>query len=163
MAAAVVSWRDRVEIAVLVLGAAVPLLLPLVVFQQQFAQVDPSQDSAGITRDGDPLRWGTLVAVLYAVEPWCKAPTDALLSFYFTGPDDGCTSPGCWPFYQQSLALAAPELLAGLSMVAMAFLARRVRWWIRAAVPVAVLLAALGAQYAVWDPYLLPLFQAPPP
>ena len=190
-AGAVVSWRDRVEIAVLVLAAvaAAPLLLPLLVLREQFAQVDPSQGSAGMTRDGDPLGLGTLVAMLYVVVvvlPLAGLPSkdmtrgavvqgigglavavEALVAdlgyFYFTGPDDGCTYSGCWPLHQQTLVLAAPGILTGLSMVLMAFLTKRVRWWVRATVPAAVLLAALAVQYAVWDPYLLPLFQAPPP
>ncbi len=64
-----VRRRDRAEIGALV-GAAigsVPLVLAWVVLSQQLAQVDPSQDSAGITRDGDPLEVGTVVAVLGAV------------------------------------------------------------------------------------------------
>jgi hypothetical protein len=64
----VVQRRDRAEIGGLVVAAigSVPLLLVMLVLGQQLAQVDPSQGSAGITRDGHPLGTGTVVAVLIA-------------------------------------------------------------------------------------------------
>jgi hypothetical protein len=164
------------------------LLVALLVLTQQFAQVDPSLGSAGITRGPEPLGPWTVGAVLYAVltmllltglptGAWrgavaqgigglvvaCEAWLVAHFHFYFGGPGDGCTYPSCWPLHQQSAALAAPGVFAGVSMLGMAFLATRVSWWVRAAAPVMVLVVALGVQFAVWDSYLLPIFQAPPP
>ncbi len=44
----------------------------------------------------------------------------------------------------------------------MASLFRRVPWWVRALVPVVVLLVTLAVQYAVWDSYLIPIFEGVP-
>ncbi|MFF0343496.1 hypothetical protein [Kribbella sp. NPDC004875] len=82
--------------------------------------------------------------------------------FYFMGPDDGCTYPSCWPLHQQTAAMAAPGILTGLSMVVMALLAKRSPWWARALVPLVVLLGGLALQHAVWNSYLLPIFQGAP-
>ncbi|MEV6287182.1 hypothetical protein [Kribbella sp. NPDC051770] len=189
--------RDRAEIGLLVVPAVgvVPLLLAWMVLAQLLAQVDPSQDSVGITRDGDPLGVGALVAVVGAVmvvllfaglprpgrlRSAAGSTRGAIaqgvggvvvaleaflinqLHFYFNGPGDGCTYPGCWPLHEQSAALAAPGIVTGLSMLLMALLVRRVPWWIRALVPVVVLLATLAVQYAVWDSYLIPIFEGAP-
>ncbi|MGC4936354.1 hypothetical protein ACLQ2O_00295 [Kribbella sp. DT2] len=193
----VVLRRDRAEIGGLVLAGvgSVPLLLVMVVLGQQLAQVDPSQGSAGITRDGNPLGAGTAVAVLIAAVVallYAGLPRPGRLRsargtaraavaqgvggvvvggesllvnsihFYFTGPDDGCTYSGCWPLYHQTAALAAPGILTGLSMLVMALLWRRTPWWVRASVPLVVLLVTLGVQYAVWDSYLIPIFEGVP-
>ncbi|MEV6411795.1 hypothetical protein [Kribbella sp. NPDC051718] len=81
--------------------------------------------------------------------------------FRFSGAGDRCTYPSCWPLQQQTAALLGPGVLAGLSMVVMAFLVRLLPWWVRAAVPVVLWLAALVAQHLVWGTWL-PIFQAPP-
>lgn len=81
--------------------------------------------------------------------------------FRFSGEGDRCTYPSCWPLPQQTAALLAPGLLAGLSMVLMAFLVKVLPWWVRAAVPAVLWLAALVAQHLVWGTWL-PIFQGPP-
>jgi hypothetical protein len=47
-------------------------------------------------------------------------------------------------------------------MLVMAPLVHKVPWWVRAVVPLVVLLTTLAVQYAVWDAYLLPIFEGPP-
>jgi hypothetical protein len=182
-------------VLVLAAVATVPLLLAILVLTQQFAQVDPSQISAGVIRSSQPLGLWALGSMLYVVlamlllaglpekRGWsapgtwrgaiaqgigglvvaCEAWLVSHVHFYFMGPGEGCTYPSCWPLDQQTAAVAAPGVIAGLSMTVMAFFVTRLSWWVRATVPVMVLVVALGILYAVWDRYLLPLFQAPPP
>lgn len=83
-------------------------------------------------------------------------------STYFTSAEDRCFYQSCWPLREQTVAMAAPAIAVGLSLIVAALLVRRVRWWVRSLVPVAVWLAALAVQHAVWSPWLLPIFQGPP-
>jgi len=82
----------------------------------------------------------------------------------FIDPTEGdyCFYDSCWPMHEQTLALAAPAVAAGLALLIAALLARRVRWWLRAVVPVIVWVAALLIQHVVWSSWLLPIFERPP-
>ncbi|MFG1911666.1 hypothetical protein [Kribbella sp. NPDC048928] len=82
--------------------------------------------------------------------------------YTFGGPDTPCAYTSCWPLRPQAVALTAPGVVAGLVMIVMAFLVNRRPWWFRAATPAATWLLLLLLQYAIWDPYLLPVFQGPP-
>jgi hypothetical protein len=86
----------------------------------------------------------------------------AQLTFYFSGPGDGCTYSSCWPLHEQAAAFVVPGVVTGLVMIAMALLVNRLPWSIRVLVPVVVWVAAVVAQYAIWTSYLLPIFEGPP-
>lgn len=81
--------------------------------------------------------------------------------YTFGGPDTPCTYASCWPLRPQALALTAPGLAAGLALTLMGFLANRIPWRLRALVPPALWLTLLLLQNAIWDAYLLPIFQGP--
>jgi hypothetical protein len=70
------------------------------------------------------------------------------------GPSAGscCFHESRWPLGDQTAALALATVVAGLLMIAAAFLVRRIRWWVRAMAPALVWVAALVAQHAIWSP-----------
>jgi hypothetical protein len=120
--------------------------------------------SAGLPRKGGrgSLKGAIFQGIGGLVVAGGMAVADAISNvFRFSGEGDRCTYPSCWPLHQQTAALLAPGLLAGLSLVVMAFLVRLVPWWVRAAVPVVLWLAALVAQHLVWSTWL-PIFEGPP-
>ncbi|WP_253774318.1 hypothetical protein [Goodfellowiella coeruleoviolacea] len=95
------------------------------------------------------------------VAGWTAAVT-RVMGIYLFVPEDYCLYPSCWPNNHQMVASLVPGVLTGLVMITMAMLVTRLRWWIRALVPVVVWVAALLIQYAVWTSYLLPIFEGPP-
>jgi hypothetical protein len=176
----------------LVAGAAVlPFGLASLAFGNHLAQVDPTSVAVDRVRGGVPLDllwvWLLLYAAVVVVllaglprpgPPWMAkgslrgAVVQAIGGLVIAGETfavhylnfyvGDCTYAGCWPLHQQTAALAAPGILTGLSMVVMALLVRRVPWWVRALVPLVVLLVTLAVQYAVWDSYLIPIFEGVP-
>jgi hypothetical protein len=82
--------------------------------------------------------------------------------YTFGGTDTPCAYASCWPLRPQAVALTVPGVVAGLVMIVMAFLVNRRPWWVRAGAPAVIWLLLLLLQYAIWDPYLLPVFQGPP-
>ncbi|ONI67397.1 hypothetical protein BWI15_30155 [Kribbella sp. ALI-6-A] len=175
-----------------VAGAAVlPFGLASLTFGDRLAQVDPTSVAVDRIRPGEPidllwiwlLMYAAAIVVLLAGVPrpgplWSArgslrgAVVQAVgglvvagetfavhyAGFYF----GDCTYAGCWPWTEQAAALAAPGVSAGLAMLVMAVLVCEVPWWVRAVVPLVVFLTTLTVQYAVWDAYLVPIFQAPP-
>jgi hypothetical protein len=77
-----------------------------------------------------------------------------LLLINTAGPFSGscCFQESRGTLLDQTDALAISSVVAGLLMVAAAFLVRRIRWWIRAVVPALVWVAALVVQQALWSP-----------
>jgi hypothetical protein len=175
-----------------VAGAAVlPFGLASLAFGDQLARVDPTSVAVDRVRPGVPidllwvwlLVYAAAVVVLLAGVPrpgpfWTArgslrgAIVQAIgglvvagetLAVHYAGFYFGdCTYAGCWPWTEQAAALAAPGILAGLAMLVMALLVRKVPWWARAVLPLVVFLTTLAVQYAVWDAYLLPIFEGPP-
>jgi hypothetical protein len=76
-----------------------------------------------------------------------------LLLINTTGPFSGscCFQESRGTFLDQPAAVAIPSVVAGLLMIAAAFLVRRIRWWVRALVPALVWVAALLVQQAIWS------------
>lgn len=93
---------------------------------------------------------------------WTLAVAQFSAAAYFTGSDDACLYPGCWPVDQQKWAFVVPGMLTGLVMIVMALLVARVRWVVRALSPVVVWIAAVHVHYWIWTTYLLPIFEGPP-
>lgn len=81
----------------------------------------------------------------------------------FTAPDDQCVYGNCWPQPYQELLLAAPALMAAVSMSVCAIIGTRTRWWLRALIPAAAVIGASALQFATWQPLILPILGGPPP
>lgn len=96
------------------------------------------------------------------VAGWTLVVAEFSAAAYFTGTDDACTYPDCWPVDQQKWCFVVPGVLTGVVMIVMALLVNRVPWIVRSLVPAAVWVAGLLLQYWIWTTYLLPVFESPP-
>ena len=83
--------------------------------------------------------------------------------FEFTGPDRRCTYASCWPGIYQGAAMAAPMLMAGVSMAVTAMIGRRCALWVRVVFPAVVLIVMAVVQLLIWDRVAVPFFDGPPP
>jgi hypothetical protein len=95
---------------------------------------------------------GTVAAHLFLAGLYRLDPTEVTCVY----------PPTCWPERPQALAHSIPGVLAGMTMVLMAVLFRRLPWWVRGLLPVLVWVAAVALQYAVLAPRLVPIFEGPP-
>jgi len=116
---------------------------------------------------GPPAWVGRVDALQLVGAAWalgCVAVFSALGSgFEFTGPDSHCVYASCWPGRYQQLAITAPLIVACLLMVVMATACRRLSWWFRGLLPAVMFAVLTVVQVAVWDRFVIPLFNAPPP
>ncbi|WP_427893258.1 hypothetical protein ACQHIV_10305 [Kribbella sp. GL6] len=93
---------------------------------------------------------------------WMLGVAQFSASTYFTGTDDACTYPNCWPVDQQKWCFVVPGVLIGVVMFLTALLVNKVPWIVRTLTPAVVWVARLLVQYWVWKVYLLSVFEGPP-
>jgi hypothetical protein len=182
---------NRVVIALGALGL-LPLAIPGLALWDSMPHVDPRDADEGARAvDIDPTnyllfalviillangfptagRWSargsTSGAVLQgicgvAVGCWAYLGSSFGAAGYFTGSDDACTYPNCWPVHAEEKLSFLAGPLTGLVMIAMALLVNRIPWLIRTTVPVVVCVAGVMVHHWLWVTYLLPTFEAPP-
>lgn len=115
-----------------------------------------------------PRRWvvlGDLAQLFGAVWTlgWLALSSTLFSGAEFTDPSRQCVYDSCWPRGYQELAIATPLMVACLLMIAMASLGRQQPQWIRGLVPAGAFLLLMIVQAAIWDPIMIPFFNAPPP
>ncbi|HEY3558648.1 MAG TPA: hypothetical protein VGL05_14350 [Kribbella sp.] len=98
----------------------------------------------------------------FVIACWTLAVAEFNAGSYFTGSDDACTYPNCWPVDAQKWAFVVPGVLIGVVMIVMALLVTRIPWYVRAFTPVVVWVVAVHVHYWIWTAYLLPIFEGPP-
>lgn len=86
-----------------------------------------------------------------------------LTSVWTFGPEDPCRYSSCWPASAQAVAIAAPALVAALSLVVSALAVTRTRRAVRVLVPALTWLGLILLLQVVWEPWLLPAFLSSPP
>jgi hypothetical protein len=104
---------------------------------------------------------GQLVAAVLAVVATTAASWWG--ATWIFAPPDRCVYASCWPANAQAAAIAAPGVLSAVALVVAALLVRKRSWAVRAITPAGFWIAAVLVLRVVWHPWLLPLFQAPPP
>lgn len=87
----------------------------------------------------------------------------SLGNIWLYGPQDRCVFANCWPADAQAAAAAFPGVLVAALLMVMAVLVARVTWRTRAVVPAAAWLVSIVTLRALWEPLLVPVFQAPTP
>ncbi|RZU10370.1 hypothetical protein EV645_6832 [Kribbella rubisoli] len=97
-----------------------------------------------------------------AVGFWTYAGTAFGAGAYFTGSDDACTYPNCWPVHTEEKLSFLAGTLTGVAMIVMALLVNRIPWVIRTTVPLVVCVAGVLIHHWLWVTYLVPIFEAPP-
>jgi hypothetical protein len=97
-----------------------------------------------------------------AVGLWTYLGSSFGASVYFTGTDDACTYPNCWPAHAEEKLSFVAGTVTGLTMIVMALLVNRIPWVIRTAVPLVVCAASVLIHHWLWVTYLVPIFEAPP-
>jgi hypothetical protein len=81
----------------------------------------------------------------------------------FSGPESECIYLSCWPQPYQELLLAAPALMAAMTMGACAIIGARIRWWLRACIPAGIYAAATTAQIVSWHSVITIFLNCPSP
>jgi hypothetical protein len=184
-------WTNAAVLALGILGL-LPLALPGLLLWESLPHVDPRDADLGAKPAMDGLLVYFLFAVLVmvlsnglpvaahwsargslggavlqgvcgtAVIGWAWFGAKFGVGSYFTGTDDACTYPNCWPVHTEEKYAWLPGLVVGLVLIAMASLLKPVPWWVRTVVPVVVGVAALRIHHWYWVTQLLPVFEAPP-
>ncbi|AYD89088.1 hypothetical protein D5R93_01700 [Actinomyces lilanjuaniae] len=118
--------------------------------------------SAGVLWRGGRDWWAIVVAC------WTLVSGGALVwvgqGIQFVGPDSqDCTYSGCWPLYWQGLILSTPAIVALVVVIVLGWWAGRVGVWVRRVVPALVFITLMLLLALVWQPWVLPFLQGPPP
>jgi hypothetical protein len=114
------------------------------------------------SRSIQPVELGALVGACWTLG-WTALMSWFFYSVQFMDPDSRCQYPFCWPGAYQALAVAAPLATACLLVIAMATAGRRFRWRVRALVPAGIYVVLTLVQVGIWERFVLPLFNGPPP
>ncbi len=118
--------------------------------------------SAGAVRHQGRDAWAITVAC------WSLLSGAALMHFgenlQFALPDhDPCLYEGCWPLYWQAVVVSAPMAVTLVVVIVLGWWAERVGVWVRRVVPGLVFVGLMLLLALVWQPWVLPFLQGPPP
>lgn len=94
---------------------------------------------------------------------WVYLFSDFASQAEFTGSEPPCVHTACWPQGYHEFAVAVPLVIAVVTMGVTATVGRRLRWWLRAAVPSLTFVVLTIVQLALWDRAVIPFLSAPPP
>ncbi|WP_162933768.1 hypothetical protein [Actinomyces lilanjuaniae] len=85
-------------------------------------------------------------------------------NFQFALPDHApCLYEGCWPLYWQAVVVSAPMAVTLVVVILLGWWAERVVVWVRRVVPALVFITLMLLLALVWQPWVLPFLQGPPP
>ncbi|WP_162933766.1 hypothetical protein [Actinomyces lilanjuaniae] len=118
--------------------------------------------SAGAVRYRVRDWWAIVVACSTAF--WWAACAYVSQGIQFMHPENrDCTYEGCWPLYWQAVVVGMPMLVALVVVVLLGWWAGRVGVWVRRVVPGVVFVGLMLLLALVWQPWVLPFLQGPPP